>query len=75
MSFENPVEQRKNKKEIINEKMLRADKIQSELDLLLDKIPEGEAKQELQAKAQELHQIWNEVNELMAQEDEQDIKN
>jgi len=68
----------KSKIDIINMKMKRADEIQIEIDNLLDRMPEGELKQELQSKkkelSEELHTLWAEVTELISKEDESDIK-
>ena len=64
----------KSKIDIINMKMKRADEIQIEIDNLVDRMPEGELKQELQSKTKELHELWAEVTELISKEDERDIK-
>jgi len=64
----------KSKIDIINMKMKRADEIQIEIDNLVDSMPEGELKQELQSKTKELHELWAEVTELISKEDERDIK-
>ncbi|PJA09797.1 hypothetical protein COX68_01960 [Candidatus Falkowbacteria bacterium CG_4_10_14_0_2_um_filter_41_15] len=64
----------KSKIDIINMKMKRADEIQIEIDNLVDRMPEGELKQELQSKTKELHELWAEVTELISKEDESDIK-
>jgi uncharacterized protein YoxC len=72
-SFEKP-EVPKSKIDIINEKMMQADKIQTEIDDLLDKMPEGQLKQDLQNKTKELHNLWAEVTKLISEEDKTDIK-
>lgn len=76
MGFETPqTEKPKSKQELINEKMIKADKLQTEIDQLLDKMPEGELKESLKAKTQELKKLYEEVTELIADEDEPDMKN
>jgi uncharacterized protein YoxC len=74
-SFENQnSEKPKSKIDIINEKMMQADKIQTEIDDLLNKMPEGQLKQDLQNKTKELHNLWDEVTKLISEEDKADIK-
>ncbi len=73
MGFETP-ELPKSKQDIINEKIMQAEKIQSDIDNLLDQMPEGELKTALQAKIKDLNKLWEEITELVAQEDEHDIK-
>ncbi|MEI7620173.1 MAG: hypothetical protein WCJ57_01215 [Candidatus Falkowbacteria bacterium] len=75
MNFETPqTEKVKTKQERINDKIMEADKIQREVDELLDKMPEGELKASLKAKTQELKKCYEEITELIAEEDELDIK-
>lgn len=75
MNFETPsTEQPKSKQELINEKMIKADKLQIEIDQLLDTMPEGELKESLKTKTQELNKLYEEVTELIAEEDEIDKK-
>lgn len=73
MGFEKP-ELPKSKQDIINEKIMQAEKIQSDIDNLLDQMPEGELKTALQAKIKDLNKLWEEITELVAHEDEHDIK-
>jgi len=69
MSFENPTtpqqEKTESKQELIDRKMAQAEKLQEEIDNLLDQMPEGELKANLQGKIAELKQVNVEIVELI----------
>lgn len=67
MSFEQQQpEVKKTKQELINTKMEEAEKIQEEIDNLLDSMPEGETKEKLKEKTAKLKKVYAEVAELIA---------
>ncbi len=67
MSFETPntLETPKSKQEIIDAKMNESEKLQLEIDNLIDRMPEGELKTSLQTKIDAKKKIDAEIVELI----------
>jgi|GEM_PF-1553888 len=71
MNFENQ-DKPKSRQEIINVKIMELDKIQIELDNLLDSLPNGEIKTKIKDKVLELRKKNEEIIELIS--DDIDLK-